>query len=173
MVLIINYNNIYIYLILYLLKNDNLNLLNYNFKINKIDKKNIIFFFIYYKKKIKKIIDSNLIKEKSFIDSGLYVKFWKTKLKKKSLNAFHDATKIKNIILPTNKFSSSDNIFLPYFISYSSLFSMFSQKNNSFFNKFFYFYIKKRKQRVSFLNYFLFKKSFLKTIYLCDDIYII
>lgn len=168
--MITNYSNIYIYLILYLLKNDNLNLLNYNFKINKINKKNIIFFFIYYKKKIKKIIDKNIIKEKSFVDSGLYVKFWKTKLKKKSLNAFHDSTKIKNIVLPSNKFNSSDNIFLPYFISYSSLFSMFTQKNNSFVNKFFYFYIKKRKQRVSFLNYFLFKKSFLKTIYLMFNV---
>ena len=63
-----------------------------------------------------------------------------------------------------------DNIFMSFFRSYSTLFSMFSLKNNSFFNKFFYFYIRKRKQRVSFLNYFIFKRNFLKTIYLMFNI---
>lgn len=165
-----NIGNIYIYLILYLFKKNKINLLNYNLKINKVDKKNIIFFFLYFKKKIKKIIDFNRIKDFGLSGSGLYVNFWNDSSRKKSLNTFNSNTNIKNILLPKYSLKSTEGMFIKLFRSYCTLFSMFSLKDSSFFNKFFYFYIKKRKERVSFLNYFIFKNNFLKTVHLMFNI---
>lgn len=78
--------------------------------------------------------------------------------------------KIKGVQL--NNFYSKHilKIFDYYYHYYSHYFSTFSLKNSIFLKNYFYFHIKKSKEKISFLNFFIFKKNFFKTSYLIFNI---
>lgn len=161
------YYNIFFFILLRYFSHNKfiiLNFLNYKINIDLILKKKIIALFLHLKKKIE--YDMFFLNKKKNYLTTLHLSIKTLRQKKKNMLNLTDKTSYINF---NNKILNLKliKIFLNnYYYLYLLFFNFISFQSKIFFNKFFYFYFKKKNEKFSFLNFFILKKNFLKISYL-------